>query len=108
MINSKQKGKRGELMLVKELNGYGFNTRRTNQYCGNTGLASDLVGLEKIHIEAKNTERLNIYDAVDQAKRDAREGEIPTVFHKKNRKEWLVTMPLTEWVKLYKAFIHKG
>ena len=108
MINSKQKGKRGELMLVKELNSYGFNTRRTNQYCGNTGEASDLVGLPKIHIEAKNTERLNIYDAVDQAKRDAREGEIPTVFHKKNRKEWLVTMPLTEWVKLYKAFIHKG
>lgn len=105
MINSKQKGKRGELLLVKELNGYGYDTRRTNQYCGNTGLASDLVGLPKVHIECKNQERLNIYDAVDQSRNDAREGEIPCVFHKKNRKGWLVTMPLNEWVKLYEAYL---
>jgi len=49
-------------------------------------------------------ERLNLYDAIDQAKRDARKGEIPTVMHRKNHCEWLVTMPLDEWMKLYREW----
>ena len=49
-------------------------------------------------------ERLNIDDAIEQSERDAKEGEIPAVFHRKNRKKWLVTMRLDDWMKLYKAF----
>ena len=48
-----------------------------------------------------NTEKLNIYDAVEQSKNDARTGEMPVVMHRKNRKEWLVTMPLDDWMELY-------
>lgn len=111
MINSKEKGKRGERQLSHILNALladeGIITRRGNQFCGIEGNA-DVENLPDIHIECKCQERLNIYDAIDQAKRDARKGELPTVFHKKNRKEWLVTMPLIEWIKLYKAFHHKG
>ena len=111
MINSRQKGKRGELNLSHTLNDLlkdeGIITRRSQQYAGINNDA-DLSGLPFIHPECKNVERLNIYDAVDQAKRDAREGEIPTVFHKKNHKEWLVTMPLIEWIKLYKAFLNRS
>lgn len=108
MINSKQKGARAERLLSHALNALladeGIVTRRTAQYCGKTGEASDLVGIPGIHIESKHQERLNIYDAIDQAKRDARKDELPCVFHKKNRKEWLVTMPLIEWIKLFKAY----
>ena len=46
-------------------------------------------------------EKLNIYDAVEQSKNDARTGEMPVVMHRKNRKEWLVTMPLDDWMELY-------
>lgn len=110
MINSRQKGARAERLLSHALNALldeeGITTRRGQQFCGANGDA-DIVGLPEIHIECKAVERLNIYDAIDQAKRDARKGELPTVFHKKNRKEWLVTMPLIEWIKLYKAF-HKS
>lgn len=28
-------------------------------------------------------------------------GEMPVVMHRKNRKEWLVTMSLDDWMKLY-------
>lgn len=99
-MNSKQKGARGERELSSKLKEYGFDCRRGQQYCGANGDA-DVVGLPKIHIECKRVERLNIYDAITQAKADAK-GEIPTVFHRKDRCEWLVTMTLDDWIELYK------
>ncbi|SHK38644.1 hypothetical protein SAMN02745248_02425 [Hathewaya proteolytica DSM 3090] len=101
MTNSKQKGARGERELSSKLREYGYDTRRGQQYCGANGDA-DVVGLPGIHIECKRVERLNIYDAIGQAKSDAKHGEIPTVFHRKDRCEWLVTMTLKDWIDMYK------
>ena len=104
-MNSKQKGKRGELELVRKLKEYGFDTRRSVQYNGKAedGQA-DLVGLPNIHIESKRVERLNLYDAMAQAIHDAKDGELPSVFHRKNHSEWLVTMRLQDWMQLYKEY----
>ena len=102
MANSKQKGARGERELSSKLKEYGYKTRRGQQYCGANGDA-DVVGLPGIHIECKRVERLNIYDAISQAKADKKENELGTVFHRKDRSEWLVTMTLDEWMKLYKG-----
>ncbi len=99
-MNSRQKGKRGELELSHLLRQYGYDTRRGQQYNGADGSA-DVIGLPGVHCECKRTERLNVYEAVQQAQRDARSGEMPAVFHRKNRGPWLVTMPLTDWLKLY-------
>ncbi len=99
-LNSRQKGARFERSLANILKEYGYDCRRGQQYCGANGDA-DVIGLEGIHIEAKAVERLNIYEAMEQAKRDARENELPAVFHKKNRKEILVTMTLKDWLQLY-------
>ena len=104
-VNSKQKGKRGEVELTHKLNEYGFSTRRTVQYNGKAeGGQADLVGLKGIHIEAKRVERLNLYDAMAQAIHDAKDGELPSVFHRKNHSEWLVTMKLDDWMELYKEY----
>lgn len=62
------------------------------------------MGLEYIHIECKRVEKLNLYDAVGQAKRDSKKEQIPTVFHRKNNYKWLVTMELDDWIKLYKEY----
>ena len=104
-VNSRAKGANGERELSHKLNDYGFSTRRTVQYNGKAedGQA-DLVGLPNIHIEAKRVERLNLYDAVAQAIHDAKDGELPTVFHRKNHSEWLVTMRLPDWMQLYKEY----
>lgn len=102
MTNSKQKGARGERELSSKLKEYGYETRRGQQYCGANGDA-DVVGLPGIHIECKRVERLNIYDAISQAKADKKEDELGVVFHRKDRSEWLVTMTLDEWMKLYKG-----
>ncbi len=103
MTNSKQKGARGERELSSKLKEYGYSTRRGQQYCGANGDA-DVVGLNGVHIEVKRVERLNIYDAITQAKTDANKGEMPTVFHRKDRCEWLVTMRLDDYMKMYRAY----
>lgn len=99
-MNSKVKGNKGEGELAAILREHGYNTRRGQQFCGANGDA-DVVGLPGIHIEVKRVERLNIYEAMQQSIRDARSGEMPAVFHRRNRKGWLVTMPLEEWIELY-------
>lgn len=104
MTNSRNKGARGERELANRLRSYyGFDTRRGQQYSGANGDA-DVVGLDCIHIECKRVEKLNLYDAMAQAVRDAREDELPTVMHRKNNCEWLVTMRLDDWVDLYREW----
>ena len=106
MPNSKQKGARFERFLASKFREYGFSeSRRTAQYCGNTGDASDVVGLPGIHVEAKHQERMRLYDWMAQAKRDAaKNGRFPAVFHKQNHCNVLVTMELDDWITLYKAW----
>lgn len=99
-INSRQKGARYERELARKFRSEGYDARRGQQYSGANGDA-DVVGLPGIHVEAKRVERLNIHCAMDQAVRDAREGELPTVFHRKNNCETLVTMRIGDWFKLY-------
>lgn len=100
---SRDKGKRGELELAKKLREYGYETRRGQQFCGAKGDA-DVIGLPGIHIEAKRVEKLNLYEAVKQSVRDSVYEDLPAVFHRKNNQEWLVTMRLTEWMEMYKAY----
>ena len=102
-MNSRNKGKRGELELAKLLKTYGYDTRRGVQYSGINGDA-DVVGLPGIHLEVKRVEKLNIDNAMDQSIRDARYGEKPTVVHRKNGKQWLVTMPLIDWMEIYQKW----
>ena len=100
MTNSKTKGSAGERELARKLREYGYDCRRSVQYCGANGDA-DVIGLPRIHIECKRVERLNLYDAIAQAKHDARIEELPAVFHRRNNCKWLVTMELDDWMYLY-------
>jgi Holliday junction resolvase len=107
-VNSKQKGARFERLLASKFREHGYSdSRRTAQYCGNTGDASDVVGLPGIHVEAKHQETMRLYEWMSQAKRDAEAGgenRLPAVFHKKNNAEILVTMTLDDWMNLYREW----
>ena len=102
MINSKKKGAKGERDLANKLKDYGYNCRRGQQYNGLEG--EDVVGLDYIHIECKRVEKLNLDEALEQAKRDSQEKQLPAVFHRKNNKKWKVTMELDDWIKLYNEY----
>ena len=106
-MNSRDKGKRGELEVAHLLKEHGFDARRGQQFSGANGDA-DVVGLPGLHLEIKRVEKLNIENAVEQSIRDAREGEKPAVMHRKNRRKWLVTMPFDEWIELYQAWEKKN
>lgn len=99
-MNSRDKGKRGELELSHVLQKYGYETRRGQQFSGANGDA-DVVGLPGVHIECKRVENLNIYKAMEQSTADAREGEMPVVMHRKNHKPWLVTLDIKDFMELY-------
>ena len=107
-VNSKQKGARFERLLASKFREHGYDdARRTAQYCGNTGDASDVVGLPGLHVEAKHQERMQLYDWMAQAKRDAKAGgenRLPAVFHKKNNAPILVTMELDDFMDLYREW----
>lgn len=107
-INSKQKGKTGELEFSKELRNHGFSeARRSQQFCGDAGDA-DVVGTPGIHVEVKRVEKLNIDTAMEQAINDSKDDSIPVVAHRKNRKPWKVTMLFDDWIRFYKAFLGGG
>ena len=103
-INSKKKGAKGEREFAALCREQGYDCRRTSQYCGQTGDASDVVGLPGLHIEVKRVERLNIEDAISQARRDAKPGEIPMVAHRRNNCHWLVTMDAENWFEIYREW----
>ena len=103
---SRDKGKRFERQLARIFREYGYSdSRRTAQYCGNTGDASDVIGLPGIHVEAKHQEKMRLYDWMDQAKRDSKNtGNMPVVFHRKNNHEILVTMQLDTFFDIYREW----
>ena len=89
----REKGKRGErelASLLKKILGLPF--RRTQQFNGDG--ESDVVceDLPGISWECKRTEKLSLYEAMEQAKGDAGD-KIPVVCHRRNGKEWLVIIP---------------
>ena len=102
MTNSRKKGKRFELLVAGLFRSIGYEARRGQQYCGSNGDA-DVVGVPGIHIECKHVEKLNLYDAMAQAKHDAK-GKVPVVIHKKNNCAVLVTMEFDQWAEFYKAW----
>lgn len=93
-MKSKRKGKDGELDLSGELRRLGFiDARRGVQYHGGPD-SPDVVGVEGVHLEVKRCEKLSLYEALDQAMSEAPVGSVPVVVHRRNRKPWLVIVPL--------------
>lgn len=106
---SKNKGRRGEQELAHRLQELGFHdARRSQQYCG-AAESADLLGIPGIHVEVKRTEALSPYMAYAQAVRDVDgSGDIPIVFHRRNKKPWLAILSLEDWVKIYEKYISEA
>ncbi len=105
MKTSQRKGRGGEIELSNILNDHDIPATPGNPL--NFGTVPDVVGIKGIHAEVKRVERLNVGEAMDQAIRDSekfRDG-MPALFHRRNRRPWLVTMRLDDWLKLYKGEI---
>lgn len=98
-INSRQKGKKGELEAKDDLNAVlpRAHARRSQQFRG-TEEGADLLaaGLPNLWLEVKRVERLNV-DATMAASVKVCGKLLPVILHRKNNGEWLVTCRLKDW-----------
>jgi hypothetical protein len=98
-MNSRTKGKRGELEASKAWTQLvGGEARRGQQFHGGAD-SPDVVCEQHVHLEVKRTERGNPYDWIDQAVADAGD-KVPVVLHRRNGREWLLIVRLTDAARL--------
>jgi len=97
---SRNKGAGGERELARELTRLlGIEARRGCQYHGGPSSPDVIADIPGVHIECKRTERFRLYDAMEQAVRDAGEN-IPVVMHRQNRKPWVAIVRLDDLPRL--------
>lgn len=105
-MNSRDKGARGEREFAAFLRERGVAARRGQQFSGSPDSPDVVIesGLSvAVHFEVKRTERLSLYPAMEQAKKDSSHNQIPIVAHKKNRKQWLAVLSADDLIALLKA-----
>ena len=97
-LNSRAKGARGELEFAQYLTEAGWTSRRGQQFSGGKD-SPDVISQLPYHIEVKRVEKGNLYDWLDQARRDA-DQKVPIVAHRRSRKQWVVVMQLDDFLKM--------
>ncbi len=107
MVNSNDKGKRGERELSRELERLlGCSARRGRQYSGSPDSPDIVTDIKGLHIECKYVERLNVDNAMEQAEQDAGQSQVPVVCHRRSKKRWKVTLYLDDLVNLSEIIMH--
>jgi Holliday junction resolvase len=113
-MNSREKGKRGERQWRDELRANGYAARRGQQFSGSPDSPDVICAeLDWLHFEVKAVERLNIEEAMEQARRDAgqraeaggqrTETKVPVVAHRRSHRRWLVTMEAETFFRLLRG-----
>ncbi len=98
-INSRTKGKVGELEFAQFLKDRGIIARRGQQFKGGSD-SPDVVGLPGFHIEVKRTESGNPYNWMHQACTDANPSHVPIVAHRKNNKNWVIILDARDFINM--------
>lgn len=100
-INSRSKGKRGELEVAHILTDAGFPARRGQQFQG-TPESPDIIcpSLRDYHFEVKRTETGNPYKWMAQALKDAGKDQTPVIVHKRNDYAWLAILSFQDFVQI--------
>lgn len=101
-INSRQKGARAEREIAEIMRGYGYaDARRSAQYCGSTGEAADVVGVDGLHIEVKFREQVRDELYIQQAEHDARKGSLPVVLYRRKGEQWKALLRLDTFMLVW-------
>lgn len=100
--SSQKKGRAAEIELSNLLNENGFQTCPGNPM--SFGKTPDIVGLTGLHVEVKRHERMDLYSWLRQSQEDSQtfKDGLPVVMHRSNRHGWIASMPLEDWIVLYK------
>ena len=103
---SRDKGKRGERLLRDVWRSHGYDeAHRSGQFSARGESSADIEGVDpRLHIECKvgYDGYSRLYQFLEQAVRDAKEGQIPIVNCKMDRHEWLCVMRLDDFIEMWK------
>ena len=98
---SLRKGKEGELEAAKRLAElFNVDARRGQQYHGGPDAPDVKTDIPGVHFEVKRTEKLRLWEAIDQAVADAADTDVPVVLHRANGKPWSAIVRLDDLPKL--------
>lgn len=101
--NGRQIGAAAERALAHLLQKYGFEARRGQQFKGTKDSPDVIHDMAGFFIECKKREGFTfpaMYEALAKAQSEAPEGHRSIVFHKRNRKPWIVVMDADEFMTL--------
>lgn len=99
---SRDKGKVGERELAALFRECGFDAKRGVQHKGGAESPDVVTSIDELHVECKRVESLSLYPALEQAERDAGLEKMPVVFHRRNKKPWVVILHAAEFLALLK------
>jgi hypothetical protein len=105
---SRKKGQRGELAACAELAAlFGWRCRRTQQFCGKSGDAADIVceDTPSIFYEIKRVNKLNVPRAMAIAANQSGR-RVPVLLHRPDRcaAGWMLTIKLSDLPRLCHAY----
>lgn len=104
-LNSRRKGKTGELEAAEILRTlFGWTTRRTQQYSGTSDTADLRVEqTPSLFWEIKRVCRLNVPKAMRTAASQCGR-RVPVLMHRPDRSDWLITIRVQDLPQLCHAF----
>jgi Holliday junction resolvase len=100
MVNSIQKGKAGEREFAAFLRSYGIEARRGQQFAGGNDSPDVVHSIPDIHFEVKRTEKVKLWEWLEQAYRDAKGEEAPVIAWRRNQGRWIAILPMCELMVL--------
>lgn len=99
-VNSKRKGKTGELEASSELRRlFNVEARRGQQHQGGPDSPDIVTSIPGVHFEVSRAESLRLWEKVEQAVGDAGDN-VPVVLHRGNRRPWLAIVRLDDLPEL--------
>jgi hypothetical protein len=111
-MNSKRKGKNGELEAAKALNAAipSLGARRSQQFSGKSeGGTADLKTNSKLFIEVKRRQRGNIDKWLMEVEENCPDGWAPCVAFRRDRGDWIIALRihnLADFVVAVLGLIH--
>lgn len=100
MVNSREKGKRGEREVVNLYMSNGLKARRAQQYRGSKDSADVLAPETNHHIEVKLRQKLSLNKWLDIATKEAGPTKLPLVYFRSNKEDWKVCLWASDFLKM--------
>lgn len=104
-LNSRNKGKRGELEFRDECRKAGYTAERGQQRKGGSDSPDVIIKeLPWLHPEVKRAERFRLYPSMAQAEGDADSDQMPVVFHRRSRHRWVAVIRIDDFWKFVTSY----